>query len=199
MRTPFCAWTTVVLLSTIARKRSLPPSPGVTHYTYGCQNSHERQLANSSFRIFNLHKHDSVCSTLTGSITPFHLLFTPLSTNSLFTFWKKKSYYVTGDRDSISRTSLFESFLMMCRSTSDLSLKVWMQFFPNYLIILTWHLASYPKFCRGDISVGFMWLVILLVRSQGISPNIRIFSCILWLWCLLFTTIPWFYAPNYPL
>jgi hypothetical protein len=31
---------------------------------------------------------------------------------------------------------------MMCRSTSDLSVVVWMQFFPNYRITLTWHLAS---------------------------------------------------------
>jgi hypothetical protein len=31
---------------------------------------------------------------------------------------------------------------MMCRSTSALSLLVWMQFFPNYRITLTWDLAG---------------------------------------------------------
>jgi hypothetical protein len=38
--------------------------------------------------------------------------------------FKKKSGCVTRARDSISRNSLFETFLMMCRSTSDLSLLV---------------------------------------------------------------------------
>ncbi len=59
-----------------------------------------------------------------------------------FLVFQKKSHFVTGARDSISRTSLFETVLMMCRSTSDLSLLVWMQFLPTYRITLTCHLAS---------------------------------------------------------
>lgn len=38
-------------------------------------------------------------------------------------------------------TSLFETFLMMCRSTSALSPVVSMQFSPNYLITMTAHIA----------------------------------------------------------
>jgi hypothetical protein len=41
---------------------------------------------------------------------------------------------------AIVRTSLFETFFNMCRGTSELSLLVWMQFFPNYRITLTCHL-----------------------------------------------------------
>ena len=39
-------------------------------------------------------------------------------------------------------TSLFETFLMMCRSTSALSPVVSMQFSPNYLITMTARIAS---------------------------------------------------------
>ena len=35
-----------------------------------------------------------------------------------------------------SRTSLFETFLIMCRSTSDLSILVWIDFLPNYWITM---------------------------------------------------------------
>ena len=38
--------------------------------------------------------------------------------------------------------SLFETFLMMCRSTSALSPVVSMQFSPNYLITMTAHIAG---------------------------------------------------------
>ncbi len=84
-------WTVAILFASRARKRSLPPSPLVTHCTYGCQNSHERYLVNNVFRLFNLYKHGSVSSALTGSITVFHLLFTKF----LFA-WKKK--FPFGDR-----------------------------------------------------------------------------------------------------
>ena len=134
-------WTTVFCffgqlskdLTTMTRKRNLSPSPLVTHWTYGWQNSHQLQLPNNVFHLFNLYEHGSVCSDFTGSIPPFHLLFTSLQTKSLFHFEKKKSHSVTGDRDSISRTSLFETFLMMCRSTS----LDWIEFFPNYWITMT--------------------------------------------------------------
>ena len=43
-------------------------------------------------------------------------------------------------------TSLFETFLMMCRSTSALSPVVSMQFSPNYLITMTAHIAYYQAF-----------------------------------------------------
>jgi hypothetical protein len=44
--------------------------------------------------------------------------------------------------DSINQTSLFETFLMMCRSTSDLSLIVWIHVFPNYRITMTVHIVG---------------------------------------------------------
>jgi hypothetical protein len=76
-------WTTVILLATISRKLSLPSSTLVTHFTYGWQNRHERQFPNRTFRLFNLYKHGSVFIALgtevTGSITPFHLLFDSFS------------------------------------------------------------------------------------------------------------------------
>ncbi len=132
--------TAAILLASRARKRNLPPWPLVTHCTYGCQNSHIRQLANSTFQLFNSYKRGSVFRALTGSITPFHLCLHSSLKKNPFTF-KKKIHCVTGGQDSISRNSLFETFLMMCRSTSDLSLLVSMQFFPNYRITLTAHIA----------------------------------------------------------
>ena len=44
---------------------------------------------------------------------------------------------MTVSRDSIVRTSLFETFLIKCCSASELSLLVWMHFSPNYLITMT--------------------------------------------------------------
>ena len=41
--------------------------------------------------------------------------------------------------------SLFETFLMMCRSASALSLLVWIEFFPNYWLTLTVGLADGGK------------------------------------------------------
>ncbi len=50
-----------------------------------------------------------------------------------------------------STFSLFETFLMMCRSTSELSLLVSMQFYPNYLITMTAHIAySSPLFLSSN-------------------------------------------------
>jgi hypothetical protein len=100
----------------------------------GWQCSHIRQLPNRTFQIFNLYKRGSVFSVLTGSITRFH--FSKLS----WILLKKKTPFVTGAGDSISWTSLSETFLIMCRSTSNLSLLVWMQFSPNYRITMKWHL-----------------------------------------------------------
>jgi hypothetical protein len=127
--------TAAILLPSRARKRNLSPWPLVTHCTYGCQNSHIRQLVNDTFQLFNSYKRGSVFRAPTGSITPFHLCLHS-------SIKKKKFHWVTGGQDSISRNSLFETFLMMCRSTSDLSLLVSMQFFPNYRITLTAHIAS---------------------------------------------------------
>jgi hypothetical protein len=44
-------------------------------------------------------------------------------------------------RDTIIRSSLSELFLIMCRSTSGLSLWVWIDFLPNYWITMTVGLA----------------------------------------------------------
>ncbi len=58
-------------------------------------------------------------------------------------FWgaKKSSHFVTHTGDWIIPTSLLETFLMMCRSTSVLSPIVWIEFFPIYWMSLTVGLA----------------------------------------------------------
>ncbi len=176
-------WTAAILVASRARKRNLPPWPLVTHCTYGCQNSHERQLANSAFRLLNLYKRGSVVSDLTCSITPFHLLFAPLFWKSFLVF-QKKSHFVKGARDSISRTSLFETVLMMCRSTSDLSLLVWMQFLPTYRITLTCHLAltRFPKeyflLDCPDLVLSWFWLTFVYFESRKRELKTRpIYEC----------------------
>ncbi len=146
--------TAAILLASRARKQNLPPCPLVTHCTYGCQNSHIRHLTNSTFQLFNSYKRGSVFRVLTGSITPFHLCLHSSLKETPFTL-KKKFHCVTGGQDSISRNSLFETFLMMCRSTSDLSLLVSMQFFPNYRITLTAHI-THKRDTQGKLSESVM-------------------------------------------
>ena len=55
---------------------------------------------------------------------------------------------MTGAGDWILPNSLSETFLMMCRSTSAISLLVSMQFYPNYLITLTAHIVIDEKFAN---------------------------------------------------
>ncbi len=123
---------------------SQPPTSTVTFdFTHEWQCRHERYRPNNTFLLFHLYKDGSVLSVL-GSVWPHDRLCSRLSrTSSTTAPWTRQS------TDQINRTSLFEVFLMMCRSTSDLSLLVWMQFFPNYRITLTCHLPSSWRHGQG--------------------------------------------------
>ena len=65
----------------------------------------------------------------------------PFSQKCFWEWKKKSSQFVTGAGDWIMPTSLLETFLMMCRSTSTLSLLGSIEFFPNYWITMTVGLA----------------------------------------------------------
>jgi hypothetical protein len=67
---------------------------------------------------------------------------------------KANSHCGTGARDWILRDSLSETFLMMCRSTSAISLWVWIEFFLNCWIPLTVGLAPSPKSSNGKGLLG---------------------------------------------
>ena len=50
------------------------------------------------------------------------------------------------------------------------------------------------------LSVRFLWCPsLLLVCPRGISPNIRMLTYDLWLWCLLSSTILWFQVEDFKL
>ena len=125
MRAPFCGHGRVELVALVSlhisqAKNSTwrpPPNTMTVMCTYRWHFCNKRQRPNSTLHLFNLYKHRSV---LAGSVTPVHLL--P---------WFWKIYFVGGKRklqvcdkvgNSILRNSLPETFLMMCRSTSAISL-----------------------------------------------------------------------------
>ena len=76
---------------------------------------------------------------------------------------------VTGTGDWILLwISLSETLLMMRRSTFAISLLAWMQFFPNYLITLTWHLATPdPEWQRGSVFTHY-------IEKYGCPPCVSI-------------------------
>ncbi len=89
-----------------------------------------------------------------------HLCATLLTKNY---FWKTKKFLfcVTGTGDWILPNSLSETFLMMCRSTSAISLWVSMQFFRNYRITKTAHIAW--------IFVGGNCLITRIITWRSVS------------------------------
>ncbi len=128
--------------------------------TYRRQFSHERQRPNSTLNLFNLYKR-SVFPVLAGFVSPVHLSSLP---NPFLGRKKKFSHFVTAAGDWIVPTSLLETFLMMCRSTSALSLIVWIEFFHNCWMPLTVGLAC---MLRDSMSRKNSSIVERLGGSQG--------------------------------
>ena len=76
---------------------------------------------------------------------------------------------MTGAGDWILPNSLSEMFLMMCRSTSAISLLVSMQFFPNNRITLTAHIA--PR--RLPLSLFSLKFANLIITSTRFFSFLR--------------------------
>jgi hypothetical protein len=89
--------------------------------------------------------------------------------------WRKKKKFLRGQPvpDQINRTSLFKTFLMMCWSTSDLSLLVWMQFFPNHQLWLQVHTIPCPSqtYTSGTIPPFLSLLPLSLSVYQKIKTK----------------------------
>ncbi len=105
------------------------------------------------------------------SITLFHLFWKRFSLKNIFLKKEVPKKNVTGARDSIVRTSLFETFLMMCHSTSELSLWVWMQFYQEPRITLTWHLATTSLEARYLYECRFDWLSLTVTGEGSNGPG----------------------------
>jgi hypothetical protein len=93
---------------------------------------------------------------VSSHVLPLPSFFSKLSSIHCWSFQKKKSNSVTRVRDSISWNCPFETFFMMCRSTSNLSLWVWIDFFPNCWIFMTVGLTRVTSIFLGILSpLGF--------------------------------------------
>ncbi len=92
--------------------------------------------------------------------------------------------------------------LMMCRSTSDLSLRVWIDFFPNYWMPAVW-LWDYPEVFRGHwpwkvcfVGGWWHWIQVTMwvnnpffILKYGILSWKKI-SCQSFIWfCLTWTSL----------
>ena len=78
---------------------------------------------------------------------------------------------MTGAGDWILRNSLSETCLMMCRSTSAISLLFSMQFYPHYLITMTTHIDRCGEWLKGNVGGGQESHTHQVERGKGIPKQ----------------------------